>query len=68
MGAVFGVLQQCGHSSEKIKWNISQHSCYHLLLYGLDSINLITEQVRKISIAYNTAIRRCFNLKRYISV
>ena len=68
LGAVCGILQKCGHLFEEIKWNIIQHSCYPILLCGLDSINLNTEQVRKMSIAYNTAVRRCFNLKRYTSV
>ena len=68
LGAVCGILQKCGHLSEKIKWNIIQYSCCPILFYCLNSINLNTEQVRKMSVAHNTAVRRCFNLKRYTSV
>ena len=68
LGAVCGILQKCGHLSEEIKWNIIQYSCCPILFYCLNSINLNTEQVRKMSVAHNTAVRRCFNLKRYTSV
>ena len=43
----------------------TQHSCCPILLYDLDSINLNFEQVRKIFVAYNTAVRRYFTPKRY---
>ena len=68
LDAVCGILQKCGHLSEEIRWNIIQHSCCPILLYGLDSINLNTEQVRKMSVAYNIAVRCCFNLKFYTLV
>jgi hypothetical protein len=37
-------------------------------LYGVDSVSLTCEQVRKLSVAYNNAVRRYFGLSRFSSV
>jgi hypothetical protein len=29
-------MQKCGSISDDLKWNIIQHSCLPILLYGLD--------------------------------
>jgi esterase/lipase superfamily enzyme len=68
LSAVFGILQKCGKVSEEIKFNVIQHSCLEVLLYGVDAVSLKSLQVHKLAVAYNTAVRRCFNLCRYTSV
>ena len=68
LGATFGILQKCKNVSEEIKFNIIQHSCLEVLLYGIDSLTLKPSHVHKLSVAYNTAVRRCFNLSRFTSV
>jgi hypothetical protein len=68
LGSVFGILQKCGNVSDDVKWNIIQRSCLPILLYGVDSVTLKAGQVQKLSVAYNTAVRRCFNLSRFTSV
>ena len=51
LSAICGILQKCSHLSGENKWNTMQHSCCPILLHGLNSINLNTEQVRKMSVA-----------------
>ena len=48
--------------SEEIRWNVIQHSSSPILFYGLDVLHLKAEQVHKLSVIYNNAVRRCFNL------
>ena len=38
------------------------------LMYGIDSVILCSEQIRKLSAAYNNVVRRCFGLSRFSSV
>jgi hypothetical protein len=64
---VFGILQKCGNISDDVKWNIIQHSCLLILLYGFDSVTQKAAQVQKLPVAYNTAAGRCFNLSRFTS-
>ena len=54
--------------SEEIKWHVIQHSCLPLLMYGIDSVILCSEQIRKLSVAYNNVVRRCFGLARFSSM
>jgi hypothetical protein len=68
LGSVIGIMQKCGRVSEEIKWHVIQHSCLPILLYGVDSVVLHNEQIRKLSVAYNNAVRRCFVLSRFSSV
>ena len=68
LSAVFGILQKCGKVSEEVKFNVIQHSCLEVLLYGVDALSLKQCQVQKLSVAYNTAVRRCFNMSRATSV
>jgi exonuclease III len=68
LSAVFGILQKCRNVSEEIKFNIIQHSCIEILLYGIDSLSLKPCHVHKLSVAYNIAVRRCFNFSRSTSV
>jgi len=68
LSAVFGILQKCGKVSEEIKFNVIKHSCLEVLLYGVDAVSLKSSQVQKLSVAYNTSVRRCFNLSRSTSV
>jgi hypothetical protein len=65
---VFGIPQKCSNVSDDAEWNIIQRSCLPILLYGVDSVTLKAGQVQKLSVAYNTAVRRCFNLSRSTSV
>ena len=68
LGSVFGILQKCSYVSDEIKWNVVQHSCLPILLYGVDSVHLSRSQVYSLSVALNTAVRRCFRLSRCTSV
>ena len=38
------------------------------MLYGVDLVYLITVQVKKLSMAYNSFVRRCFGLADFASV
>jgi hypothetical protein len=42
--------------------------CLPLLLYGIDSVALTNEQVRKLSVAFNTVFRRVFHMLRSSSM
>ena len=68
LSSVYSITQKCGKIFEEIKWNKIQHSCLPILLYDLDCIHLNNMQVHKLSVAYNTTVRRCFNMSRFKSV
>ena len=68
LSAVFGILRKCGNISEEILWNVIQCSCLPILLYGIDSVHLNAAQVQKLSVACNTAVRRCVNISHFTSV
>jgi len=69
LGSVFGILQKCGRNiSDEIKCHVIQHCCLPVLMYGVDCISLSDTQVHDLSVAYNTAVRRCFGLSRFTSV
>ena len=68
LSSVFAILQKTASVSEEIKWNVIQHSCIPLLLYGIDSLCLNVKGVHKLSVALNTAVRRCFKLSNFTSV
>jgi hypothetical protein len=64
MGCTYGILQKCGTVSEEVRWNVIKHSSEPILFYGVDVLQLKSEQVHKLSVVYNNAVRRCFNLPR----
>jgi hypothetical protein len=68
LGAVFGILQKCSHVSEELVWNIINQCCLPILLYGIDTFCSYANQVHELSVALNTAVRRCFNIARNVSV
>ena len=68
LGSVFGIMQRCSKVSEEILWNIISKCCLPTLLYGVDSLSLRVDQVHKLSVALNLAIRRCFHLAKNVSV
>jgi len=68
LGSVFAILQKTKNISEEVKCHIIQHSCLPILSYGTEAVTLTKKQVHGLSVAYNTAIRRCFGLSRMCSV
>ena len=54
--------------SEEILWIIISKRCLPILLYGVDALSLHDDQVHKLSVALNLAIRPCFHLARNVSV
>ena len=65
---MFGILQKYRNISEEIKFYIIQHSCIEVLMLGIDFLTLKPSHVHKLSVAYNTAVRRCFQSSRSTSV
>ena len=68
VGSTISLLQKSASLAEEIKWHVIQHSCLPLLMYGIDSVILCSEQIRKLSVAYNNIVRCCFGLSRFSSV
>ena len=68
LGSACSILQKCGAISEERKRHVINHSCLAMLLYGVDSVHLSSEQVQKLSVAYNNSVRKCFGLARNVSV
>lgn len=54
--------------SEELKFNITRLKCLKLYLYGIDALSLEPFCAQKLSVAYNIAVRRCFNLSRSLSI
>ena len=67
LGSACSILRKCGAVSEEIKWHAIDYSYLAMLLYGVDFVNLTSEHVQKLSVAYNNSVR-CFGLARYVSV
>ena len=61
-------MQKCNELSEEILWNIICICCSPILLHGVDSLSLHIEQVHKLSLALNLAIRRCFHMAKNVNV
>ena len=53
---------------EEIKCHIIQHSCLPVLCYGVDALRLHEQKVHELSVTYNTSIRTCFYLSRFVFV
>ena len=70
LGSVFGIMQKCCKSSKEMLRNINSKFCLPILLYGVDSLSLHVDQVHKLSVALNLAIRprRYFQMARNESV
>ena len=68
VGSTISLLQKSACLSEEIKWHVIQHSCWPLMMHGIDSVILCSEQIRKLSVANNNVVRRCFGLSRFSSV
>ena len=66
LGSACSILQKCGAVSEKINWHVNDHSCLAILQYGVDCVHVTSEQVQKLSLAYNNSVR-CFGLARFVS-
>ena len=60
-------MQKCSKVFDEILWNIINKCCLPILLYRVDSLSLHTDQVHKLSVALNMAIKRCFHVARYAS-
>ena len=68
LGTAFALLQKCGHLSEEILCKVILTHCLPLMLYGVDSIFITKDQIRKLSVAFNTAFRRVFHMSRFSSM
>ena len=68
LGASFAILQKCKYLSEEILCKLILTNCLPMLLYGIDSICLKVEQVRKMSVVFNTVFRRIFHMSRFSSM
>ena len=68
LGSVLAILQKCGSISEEIKCHLIQHSCPSILCYKVDALKLHKQKVHELSVTYDTSIRKCFHLSRFVSV
>ena len=59
-------MQTFSKVSEEILWNIISKYFLHILFYGVDSLSLRVDQVHKLSVALNLAIRGCFHMARNV--
>ena len=67
LGSVFGIMQECCKVSGEILWNIIHKRCLPILSCGVDSLSLHVDQVLKLSVALNLAIRLCFHIAKNVS-
>ena len=67
LGASFCVLQRFGHLFEPVLCEIILTKCLSSLLYGKECFVLLSEQRRKLCVAFNIVIRRIFKFSRYTS-
>jgi Reverse transcriptase (RNA-dependent DNA polymerase) len=68
LGASFSILQRFGYFPETVLCKLILTKCLPILTYGMECFALLSEQRRKLSVAFNTVIRRIFKLSRYTSV
>jgi hypothetical protein len=68
LGSAFAILQKCKSLSEEILCKLILTNCLPMLLYGIDSLFLKREQVRKLSVAFNSVFRRIFHMSRFTSM
>ena len=54
-------MQKCSKVSEEILWNIIGKFCLLILLFGVDYLSLHVDQMHKLSMALNLAIRQLFS-------
>ena len=58
---------KCKYLSQEILCKLTLRNCLHMLLHSVDSIHLSFKQVRKMSAAFNTVVRRIFPMSRFSS-
>ncbi len=68
LGSAFAILQKCKFLSEEILCKIILTNCLPMLLYGVDSVFLKCNQIRKMSVAFNTVFRRIFHMSKRSSM
>ena len=68
LGACFGMFQRCGALNELILCELVLKKCLPILVYGLECVRLKAAQKQRLSVSFNTVIRRVFKLSRYTSV
>ena len=68
LGACFGMFQRCGGLSETVLCELVLKKCLPALVYGMECVRLKAAQKQRLSVAFNTAIRRVFKLSKYTSV
>ena len=68
LGSSFAILQKCKYLSEEIVCKLILTNCLPMLLYGVDSLFLRTEQVRKMSVSFNIVFRHIFHMSKFSSM
>ena len=68
LGSVFSIMQKFTKVSKDILWNIISKCCLPILLYRVDFLSLHVDQVHKLLVVLNLAVRRCFHMARNVSV
>jgi hypothetical protein len=68
LSSSFAILQKCKYLSEEILCKLVLTNCLPMLLYGIDSVCLKCEQIRRMSIAFNTVFRRIFHMSKFSSM
>ena len=68
LGTSFSLLQRFfGHLSEPVLCEIILTKYLPILMYGLECLVLLSEQRRKLCVAFNMLTRHIFNFSRYNS-
>jgi hypothetical protein len=68
LGSSFALLQKCKFLSEEILCKLVLTNCLPMLLYGIDSVFLKCEQIKRMSVAFNTVFRRIFHMSKFSSM
>ena len=68
LGASFSLLQKCSSLNKLVQFHVIFTKFLLILLHGLECFKLYNWQKQKLSVSFNTIIRRIFNLSRMSSI
>ena len=61
--AVNALNAHCKHVSGPVKVHLFESYCLPILLYGLDCVNLSSQQIHELNVCWNNAHRKIFHYK-----
>ena len=66
--AVNALNAHCKYVSEPVKLHLFESYCLPILLYGIDCIDISSQQIHELNVCWNNAYRKIFGYKFYESV